>query len=72
MCNEGPSTVEVDECPDANSTEGSEEWIYSKYGEQICVMQSINWMDDEINYLEDNVIQDISTLPSGITVNYFK
>jgi hypothetical protein len=72
VCNEGPSTVEVDECPAANSTEGSEEWIYSKYGEQICVMQSFNWMDDEINYLEDNVIQDISTLPSGITVNYFK
>ena len=45
------------------------EWIHEKYGKQVCIMQRFNQLDDEINYLEDNVLQEIANLPNDLTVN---
>ena len=65
MCSE-ETLADAHDCPNVNRTM---EWIHEKYGEEVCIMQKFNWMDDKINYLEDNVIQDIATLPNDIPVN---
>ena len=32
-------------------------------------MANFNWIDDELNYLEDNVLDEIANLPNDLTVN---
>ena len=44
------------------------DWVMLEYSSDICILQSIKWMDQDFNVIQTNIDDDITNVLNGVQV----